>query len=273
MRAYAKINIALNNLGLKENMHELDMVVCEIELFDDIYIEKVEKDIVIEGMDIPLESNLIYKAAVMFLEYNKIKSGLKIKIEKRIPSEAGLGGGSSDACAVLKLLNELFETNNSIEQLESMAIKLGSDVPFFLYGGISRVSGIGQKIKKISNKRLKNIIIIKPPYGFKTKDVFRESDKYEVIEKKAEIDRIELLIKENKDYTKFIFNDLEAPANNLINRVDDIYYYKSKLLECGAKSSLMTGSGSCVVGFVEDDIDEVYNRIVQKLKYEKICKI
>ena len=257
MRVYAKINLAINNLGKKGSMHELDMIVGEVSLYDEVTISVNESSqIEINGMDIPLEKNLMYKAAKKFLEYNGINKGVTINIEKHIPEEAGLGGGSADAACVLKLMNEIFKTSNSVEELTSIAIPLGSDVPFFLYGGICRVKGFGEVVTKISDQRINNVTIIKPRYGLSTKDVFEESDLFGAEVKTDALDTIEREIRNGIIPWEKLFNDLEFPADNISkSKGISISEYKSILLENGAKVSLMSGSGSSIfcVGEIEGE--------------------
>lgn len=272
MRAYAKINLSLNNLGKVGSMHKLDMIISEIDLYDDIHIEKTDNhNISIIGMNIPLEKNLIYKAARKFLDYNNIETGLNIYIEKHIPEEAGLGGGSSDAACVLKLLNEMFETKNSISELEKLAFELGSDVVFFIHGGICRVSSFGEKVRKISNEKISSGFVIKPAYGLSTKEVFIESDKYPVEDKTHILDQIENHIKKGNVPYDLLFNDLELPADNLSKKVSNmtIVDYKKMLSENSkVKKVLMSGSGSSI--FVLGDVEKI--DLIDEIKNVKVYK-
>ena len=130
IKANAKINLSLSVLGKRfDSYHELDTVMQSISLNDTVYIEKSDK-ITVECGELGGEDNIAFKAAAAFFKASGINAGAKIKIEKRIPSAAGMGGGSADAEAVLVGLDKLYEAELSYERLLSVAVKLGADVPF-----------------------------------------------------------------------------------------------------------------------------------------------
>lgn len=266
MRAYAKVNLTINNLGKKGDFHLLDMIIAEIDLYDEIEIKINEKnnDIRIFGMDI--KNNIMCKAAEVFMRRYNINSGLDIYINKKIPQEAGLGGGSSDAACVLKILNELFEMNLTATEMLDMASEIGSDVSFFIYGGICRCTGRGEKVKQISKERIKNILIVKPNFGLSTKEVFIESDSFKCINQKEKNDIIEKDIKNNCFDPLKLFNDLEMAANSLCIKkgYSKIEYYKEQLFSLGAQNAIMTGSGSTVVGLFNtcDELNVAYEKLI-----------
>ena len=138
IKANAKINLSLSVLGKrKDGYHELDTVMQSISLYDTVYIEKGDK-ITGECGEFGGEDNIAFKAAAAFFKVCSINGGANIKIEKRRPSAAGMGGGSADAAAVLVGLNKLYKTKLSYEKLLSIAVKLGADVPFLICGGSAR---------------------------------------------------------------------------------------------------------------------------------------
>ena len=150
-KANAKINLTLDIVGVrKDGYHILDMIMQSVSLADTVKISlnnipqiNVESSCnIISG-----ENNIAYKAASYFLKEANINSGVDIYIEKNIPMSAGLGGGSADAAAVLLALNSLFNGPLDKKTLEKIALKLGADVPYFLYGGTVRVGGIGEEMK------------------------------------------------------------------------------------------------------------------------------
>lgn len=268
MRAYAKVNLSINNLGKKGDFHMLDMIIAEIDLYDDIdiVINKNTKDIRVFGMNV--ENNIMCKAAKVFMKHSNIDCGLDIYINKKIPQEAGLGGGSSDAACVLKLLNELFETNLSVQDLLDMASEIGSDVSFFICGGICRCKGRGERVRQISKEKIKNMLILKPNFGLSTKKVFTESDAFEIISQEEKNNIIEDDILNHTFDPKKLFNDLEKAANIVCFKksYNGIEFYKEVLIKCGATFAIMSGSGSTVVGFF--DTTELLEKAYEKLKKE-----
>src|SRR5947209_5213569 len=134
--APAKINLSLRVLGKRpDGFHEIETLIAPMALYDTIEIKKQNRWIDFNCDDPTIsagDDNLVVRAARLFLEQAKIKSGLSIKLQKRIPHGAGLGGGSSDAAATLRGLNQLFETNLSSDELAKLASAIGSDVPFFI---------------------------------------------------------------------------------------------------------------------------------------------
>src|SRR6266404_2501466 len=133
--APAKINLSLRILNPRaDGFHEIETVIAPISLYDEIDIEKQNRWIDFSCDDPTLstgDDNLVVRAAKLFLKQAKIKSGVSIKLEKKIPHGAGLGGGSSDAAATLRALNELFETKLARDEMAKLGSAIGSDVPFF----------------------------------------------------------------------------------------------------------------------------------------------
>ena len=149
IKANAKINLSLSVLGKREDgYHELDTVMQSISLYDTVYIEKSDK-IAVECGEFGGEDNIAFKTAAAFFKASGINAGADIKIEKRIPSAAGMGGGSADAAAVLVGLDKLYEAKLSYEKLLKIAVKLGADVPFLIRGGTARAKGIGEILEPI----------------------------------------------------------------------------------------------------------------------------
>ena len=147
--ACAKINLSLSVLGKREDgYHELDTVMQSVDLSDTVYIEKC-RGIITDCKGISAEENIAARAARLFCEKTGAE-GCKIKIEKRIPAAAGLGGGSADAAAVLAGLNRLYKTGISKTELCEIAVKIGADVPFLIAGGTARARGIGEKLTPLA---------------------------------------------------------------------------------------------------------------------------
>ncbi len=167
--APAKINLSLKVLGKRpDGFHEIETVIAPISLYDIIDIQKQDRWIDFSCDDPTLsagEDNLVVRAAKLFLEHVKIKTGVSIKLHKKIPHGAGLGGGSSDAAATLRGLNQLFETNLSAAQLASLGSEIGSDVPFFLFESAAICKGRGEIVEPTKLKRSLAILLLKPEFG------------------------------------------------------------------------------------------------------------
>lgn len=251
IKAAAKINLALDVVGkLPNGYHEIESVFQTVGLYDEVTVELIENDIELtcETLDtfvfddnIPCdERNIAYKAARMFLEENGLETGCRIHIKKGIPSQAGMGGGSTDAAAVLFCLNKL--TGRTF----SAPAKLGADVPFFLTGGTAYVTGIGEKISKISDCSGKILVIAKGKEGVSTAKAYAEID---ALENPAPVRVKELVnaIENGENIVDYIGNIFEYAVN--LPEVDDI---KQKMLMFGAETACMTGSGSAVFGLFSD---------------------
>lgn len=251
VKTAAKVNLALDVVGkLPNGYHEIESVFQTVGIYDEVTVELIENGIELtcEPLDtfvfddvIPCdERNIAYKAAKMFLEENGLETGCRIHIKKGIPSQAGMGGGSTDAAAVLYCLSKL--TGKTFSAPE----KLGADVPFFLTGGTAYVKGIGEKISKIADCSGKILVIAKGKEGVSTAKAYAEID---ALEKPASV-RVKELVKaiENcGNIANHIGNIFEDAVN--LREVDDI---KQKMLMLGAETACMTGSGSAVFGLFSD---------------------
>ena len=180
--APAKLNLTLD-VGARrpDGYHEITSVMQSAALYDVVTLETVETDdIAVEcpGTDLPTgPDNLAWKAAdVFFQETNIPHTGIFIRLEKKIPSQAGLGGGSSDAAAVLRGMRRLFSTNVSDEALETMAARVGSDVPYCVRGGTALARGRGERLTALSPLPMCWFVIVKPPVAHSTAVMFRKLD-------------------------------------------------------------------------------------------------
>ena len=247
LKAPAKINLALKIKNKRpDGYHNLISILQTISLFDKIKLKKSKKlKCCCNNKIIPTNNqNLAVKAAIAFFEHCKIKQNVEIKIFKKIPIQAGLGGGSSNAATVLIGLNKMFKTKLSKQELCKIAAKIGADVPFFIFGKTALVSGVGEIVEQLQPINLKNILIIKPKkLNIETKLSFLKYD----LSKTQQNNDINSLIEKFKkqepfsSYCNSLFNSFESTAAN--NQIDEI---KTKLKSAGAICALMTGSGSSV---------------------------
>jgi len=239
----AKINLSLKILGKrKDGYHNIKSIFQTVSLYDEIFISSTKSDKEIEFVCKPEvtknpEENLAYKAWELLKEHTGEKRKVKIEIIKNIPVGAGLGGGSSDAGSILKGLAKFWDIKISINELKKLALKLGADVPFFLYGGKCLVEGIGEKIRKLNpenQERNNYILLIWPGFGIPTKEIYEMFDKF--------------YCKKKVYTTQYPINDLEEVV---FRKYPELKKIKEKLIELGAKFSLMSGSGSTIFGVFE----------------------
>lgn len=244
--ANAKLNLFLRVTGIRENgYHDLDMVMQSVDLADTLYFEKSD-ELSIESDALPL----CKRAAEAFFAHTQIKGGVKIRIDKRIPFQAGLGGASADAAATLAALMRLYETQIPEPELMQIAVKLGADVPFALKGGCRRAGGIGEKLTPIVNAMQCVYLILKPDAGVCTASAFKLYDEHPSLID-ADSQKAAMCI-ERGDISAFsgvAFNALERAASKLCPHIACILQY----LKDKADVCFMTGSGSSCVGIFRDE--------------------
>ncbi len=182
-KANAKINLTLDIVGKREDgYHLVDMIMQSVTLYDTVTIEKTDNGITVNSSDNTLggEDDITYKAAKLFFEASSVSGGANINIVKNIPVAAGLGGGSSNAAAVLMLLNKIYNYPLSAEKLEEISVSLGADVPFFLHGGTISVTGIGEVFDKLPDMPKCFLVIAKKDTKPSTKKMYEIIDSTDV---------------------------------------------------------------------------------------------
>jgi len=246
-RAYAKINLLLNVTGKRpDGYHELDGVMIPVDIFDTLRAEKSpEISVVFDRFDLPPQDNSAAKAASLFFRTTGIKGGADIFIRKRIPVEAGLGGGSSDAACVLLALDKLYETNLKLDALNALAASLGADVPFFLEPGAKRARGIGEILDAIEYNFNAAFLIVKPYGGVNTATAFRAF--YGTVPAAADTGECMRALKES-DLPLFSRNAKNMLQDASVKLLPEIQNALDALYQNGALFALMTGSGSAVYG-------------------------
>ena len=254
--AYAKVNLTLDVLGKRaDGYHDLQSVMQTISLRDDVEIDigtgKPWK-LVCDKDNIPCdERNLAWKAAKVYCDaMKKDPNGLEIRITKRIPSEAGLGGGSADAAAVLRALNEYYGNPLSIMALAELGAQVGSDVPFCTLCGTAMVEGRGERLRKLPDMPDCCFVVCKPPFSSSTPELYKKLDA-SVIAKRPDNQAME---------SALLSGDLGLVAQNVYNVFDPIVteehlelnYIKSIFNSYGSVAQQMTGSGSAVFAIVPE---------------------
>ncbi|MCR1951735.1 MULTISPECIES: 4-(cytidine 5'-diphospho)-2-C-methyl-D-erythritol kinase [unclassified Clostridium] len=266
MKAYAKVNISLDIVGKREDgYHLLEMIMQSIDLYDEIVIEKQKKEITIKCNKpyVPTdERNLAYKAAQLFIEKYNIDSGVNINIKKNIPVCAGLAGGSTDAAAVLKIMNFLFNINVSDEELMVLGLKLGADVPYCIKGGTALCKGIGEEVTELKGFKDKIIVLVKPPFGVSTNSVYQEFN----MEKARNHPNTNLIIDAiNNDNLKIVCDNMKNLLENVTLRKHKILIsIKEEMRHNGAMGTMMSGSGPTVFAFFDDMLKA--QRCFEKMK-------
>ncbi|MBO5408182.1 MAG: 4-(cytidine 5'-diphospho)-2-C-methyl-D-erythritol kinase [Clostridia bacterium] len=253
--ANAKINLTLDVLGKREDgYHDLKMVMAEIPLSDTLILEKQPDISVSTNLHfLPNnEKNIAYRAAQLFFQETGIKGGVSIKIHKRIPVSAGLAGGSTDAAAVLKGLNQLYHANLTLVQMQELGNQLGKDVPFCLLGGIALAEGTGERLTVLPNLPHCYLVLVKPQYlNVSTKEVFGALKASELElhpDTKGTVDALR-----NGDLSgvcRRMYNVLEEVT---VKKHPVIAEFKNIMLEYGALGSVMSGSGPSVFGIFSEE--------------------
>lgn len=268
IKSYAKVNLGLHVVGkTKKGYHKLKMIMSLIDLYDEITFEECNDVVVETNIHVcSMENNLCYKIAMYLREKYKISKGIKIFIKKNVPDGGGLGGGSSNAATVLKFLNEYWGLKLSSRKLNEVGFKFGCDIPFFLFKGISMVSGYGEIIKPLRvQEQNDKILLIFPNFRCSTKEVF---DNFEGKSKNRNRKLLRGLYALN--YKKYIFNDLENTVNKITNNA--IQEIKEKIMKYPEVYPVMSGSGSTIIVYF-DNSEKIYE--IQKGLEEKLpdCKI
>ncbi len=184
VEAFAKINLGLRILGQRpDGYHEIETLFQSIDLHDTLTIERMQEQKISLEIKSPWvlpngRTNLVYRAAEAVLAHAGVRAGVRVSLTKRIPVGAGLGGGSSDAAATLVGVNELFGLGLSDEQLEVLARQLGSDVPYFLRGGLCRGRGRGEILERLPSRWEEQMfLLVQPDCALSTEEVYREHDR------------------------------------------------------------------------------------------------
>ena len=253
--AFAKINLTLDVLGKRDDgYHDLQSIMQTVSIRDDIEIDLgtgKSWNLLCDKEDIPTdERNLAWKAAELFYKtVDKDPNGLEIRITKRIPSQAGLGGGSADAAAVLRALNRHYDCPFSILALAELGAQIGSDVPFCVLGGTVMVEGRGERLHKLPDMPECFIVVCKPDFSCSTAELYAELDRAAIAKRP-----------DNKAMESALYaGDLGMIAQNIWNVFDpvvtkehlELNYIKSIFNSYGAFAHQMTGSGSAVFALTD----------------------
>lgn len=270
LNSNGKINIGLNVTGVLPNgYHLLDMIMVPISLSDRITgeIEDITGTLEIKTnkADIPVnEDNILWKIYDKFYSESRLsKRKISLYLEKIIPHQAGLGGGSSNGAFLLKLLNEFHGNFFSQERLIEIGKSVGADIPFFLINKSARVRGIGEDIEIIENNLKNSIILIKPQFGVSTGKAYKNMSMLNN-KRDANIDKIIFGLKDNR--VDIVEDNIENHLEQgLLLEDENIIEFRKKLAELNMKF-FMSGSGSAYYTFVtQEESEEAVTRIKEYL--------
>ena len=259
IRANAKINLWLDVLARRENgYHDIVSVMQEISLFDTITATRVEKQGIrlVSACGLPTdERNLVVRAANAYFERTGKPFGVELTLEKEIPMQAGLGGGSADAAATLKALNHLDGVRFSMEELVRIGATIGADVPFCVVGGTALCRGVGEEILPIENGLRAALVVAIMGEGVSTPAAFAALDvRYRNFEGFSSDQSPDYLIHALRK------SDITNTVSALFNRFEEVVEperpavceLKAALLQHGALGAVMSGSGPAVFGIFAD---------------------
>lgn len=248
----AKVNLTLDILNKRpDGFHNLESVMQSVDIWDVVRVRETDRPLVEVMANVPGvpsgPGNTVYLACDLFRKAAGINAGITASVEKHVPSQAGLGGGSSDAAGALLALNQLFGQPLAMSQLSDLAAQVGSDVPFFLAGGTALVTGRGEHVEKLPDAPRLDLVIVKPDFGVPTAFAYR---KLAAIKGRRSAARTAALVATVRtgDRTGVISNlsnDFDLVVDVEFPRIAEI---RNRMSELGAEASLLSGSGAAVFG-------------------------
>jgi len=259
LKSFAKLNLGLDVIKKRnDGFHDISSIMCKINLFDQIYFEESNNNEVLQK-GIPKEKNIVYNVLQYMTKKYSPSKKTRIIIDKKIPYSSGMGGGSSNAASAIQGINKILELNLDSKEKFDIALRFGSDIPFFLSNTSALISGRGEKIKFIKNPNILDLIIICPFYQIenKTKKVFDNIDKLSNTGNQSD------LLKKINDGVQVegpFYNSLEAPAMKVFHNLENI---KNMIEEITHRKLSMSGAGPTLffVQNPEDNSLEIINEI------------
>ena len=272
-RAYAKINIGLDVLRRRaDGYHEVKMIMQTVDLYDELILEKRKQPGIAlrtDNGELPLDgNNLICKAAELLIREKDIQEGVNIMLTKRIPIAAGMAGGSADAAATLRGLNELFGLGYSVPELQALGVKLGADIPYCIVGGTMLSEGIGEILTPLPAPPAAYLVIAKPDINVSTAYVYGNLHADRLIWHPDIDGMIDALRKQDLGgITGRLGNVLETVT---VREYPVIERIRELLKMQGAENALMSGSGPTVFGIFKEK--ETAERAAEAVERGKLAK-
>ncbi|MFC3928570.1 4-(cytidine 5'-diphospho)-2-C-methyl-D-erythritol kinase [Streptococcus caprae] len=262
-KAPAKINLGLDIVGKRpDGYHELAMIMTSVDLNDYVTVRDLPTDEIVmvsNSHRMPLnDKNDVYKAALLIKEKYGLTTGVEISLEKHIPICAGLGGGSSDAAATIRALDQLWNLQMTQEEMVEIGFAIGSDVPYCLNAGCALISGKGEIVECLNSRFGYWVVLVKPDFGISTRTIFKEIEPDKI--SRVDIDGLR---------TALVAQDFDGVVAHMGNSLEDITIarkpfiqkVKDRMLKCGADAALMSGSGPTVFALcrTEKKAERVFN--------------
>ena len=272
-RAYAKINIGLDVLRRRaDGYHEVKMIMQTVDIYDELVLERRKEpgiELRMDNSDLPSGGdNLICRAADLLFREKKITEGVNISLTKRIPIAAGMAGGSADAAAALRGLNELFDMGYSLKELQALGVGLGADIPYCLAGGTMLSEGIGEILTPLPAPPEAHLVIAKPDINVSTAFVYGNlhADR---LAWHPDIDGMIAALQQGEmdGITERLGNVLETVT---VREYPVIEQIKELLRSQGAQNALMSGSGPTVFGIFKEK--ETARRAAQTVEQRQLAK-
>lgn len=273
---YAKINLSLNviNKNKPKDFHELDMINFTINLKDSVSIKFIENSddlITISSNDLSVptdKSNIVFKVIEKFKKTYKLSFSCIVYINKKIPLQAGLAGGTGNAVATLDMLDKKFKTNMSVIQKMKFMESLASDGPYMVTSCFARVKGKGERVIPFTSKFKYKVVVIKPKQGCSTKDIFASLDYKNMVH--PNITKIEQGLKDN-DFNSIARHTNNSLTNTAINQNAEILDVINRLKTSGFEIVSMSGSGSTVFAISNKRLPyKTYKKIINPNNYDLV---
>lgn len=254
LNAYGKVNIGLDVTGRRDDgYHLVKMIMQSVDICDEVTVKREPEGISLtcDDPEVPAgPSNLAWKAAAMVMEAAGLKGGVSIDIKKNIPMAAGMAGGSTDAAAVIRGMNKVFELGMTLAEMDSLAVKIGADVAFCLRRGTYLAEGIGEVLTKTADIPDCHLVIVNPGISISTPYVYKKLDGIASLEH-PDIEKLLQAISSGS------VEQMAASMGNILELVTEtenpvITDIKKDLESAGAIKAIMTGSGPTVFGIFDD---------------------
>lgn len=256
-KAYAKVNLFINVVGARrDGYHDLQMINAKIDLYDTVKIEELDSPglVIIKSNDLFLsnQNNLVIESARYMIKEYAPDKGVTVTIDKVIPFGAGLAGNSVDAAAIIRGINKLFNLNLSLEEMQSLGIKFGADIPYCLVDYPALVEGIGERITRLDfDLSTYKILLVNPREYISTQDIFTLGDRFGF--DNVDMKMINKAIKKQNvaNFIENMHNSLQKIAISNNKKVQDTYLHIKN--ELGEDGLIMTGSGSTFIKLYNGD--------------------
>ncbi len=260
LQAFAKVNLSLDVVRRRpDGYHDVKMIMQTIGLHDELVMKKVQSGIRVtvdmgEGFSEVLEgdeNNLVYKAAKAVMDARQMTEGVQIHLKKNIPMAAGMAGGSTDAAAVFRGMNELFGLGMTIDEMKEMAVKIGADVPYCIEGGTQLSEGIGEILTPIEGIPHFYLLVAKPDISVSTKYVY-ENLRLQELERHPDVDGMAQAI-QNGDLSGIVSRMENVLESVTVKKYPIIGEITDFMKQNGAENAMMSGSGPTVFGIYKDE--------------------